>query len=150
MAFFAMTLASSATLYAQAPAVDITPVAATVTAAPSDGVSLTGVFATFLTLVAFIPVATQLLKKWIAPLQTGLAAQLISWLIGLAITMLGWLLHLGFLDGLLWWQALIYGVAASLAANGIFDTGLITSILRLFGLKPGASSGTTSAGSEGK
>jgi hypothetical protein len=93
---------------------------------------LFGLFGTFAALAAFIPVAVQFLKKLILPKITGGGAQLFSWGIGLAIVMAGWLLHLGFLDGLIWWQALLYGLGACLAANGIFDTGIAECIVGVF------------------
>ena len=94
-----------------------------------------GIFETFFALVAFIPVAVQFLKKLIIPNAAGLSVQIFSWAIGIAITIAGWLLHLGFLDGLSFWIALLYGAGACLAANGIFDTGIITAIFGLFGQK---------------
>jgi hypothetical protein len=95
---------------------------------------LDGIFGTFFALVAFIPVAVQFLRRFLFPKATGLGIQIFSWVAGLIITMAGWLLNLGFLDGLSIWMALLYGAGASLAANGIFDTGLITAIFKLFGL----------------
>lgn len=97
---------------------------------------LDGVFETFVALVAFIPIVVQFLRKLVIPNVTGLGAQLFSWAIGIAITMAGWLLHLGFLDGLSIWLALLYGAGACLAANGLFDTGIITAIFGLFIKKP--------------
>ena len=94
-----------------------------------------GIFETFFALVAFLPIAIQFLKKLIIPKVDGIWAQIFSWVIGIAITLVGWLLHFGFLDGLSFWIALLYGAGASLAANGIFDTGIIQAIFGLFGKK---------------
>jgi hypothetical protein len=94
-----------------------------------------GIFETFLALVAFIPVVVEFLKRLIIPNATGFGVQIFSWTIGILITLAGWLLNLGFLNGLSWWMALLYGAGACLAANGIFDTGLITAIFSLFGKK---------------
>jgi len=94
-----------------------------------------GIFETFIALVAFIPFAVQFLRKFLFTSAGGIAAQCFSWAVGIIITLAGWLLHLGFLDGLSIWMALLYGVVASLAANGVFDTGLINAIFNaLFGL----------------
>ena len=90
------------------------------------------IFETFFTLVAFIPIVVQFLRKLIIPNSKGLGVQIFSWVIGIAITIIGWLLHLGFLDGISIWLALLYGAGASLAANGVFDTGIITAIFSLF------------------
>jgi hypothetical protein len=87
------------------------------------------VFGTFAALVAFIPVLVQFLRRFIFPNATGLAAQLFSWFVGLAITIAGWALNIGFLSDLSIWLALLYGGGACLAANGIFDTGLIEALI---------------------
>jgi len=97
--------------------------------------SLTDAFQTFFALVAFIPLVVHFFRRLILPNATGLTVQIFSWAIGLVVTLVGWILHLGFLDGLSIWLALLYGAGACLAANGVFDTGLITAIFGLFGLK---------------
>jgi hypothetical protein len=94
-----------------------------------------GIFSTFLALAAFIPVAAQFLRKRLIPNATGIWVQAFSWAVGIAVTLAGWLLHLGFLDGLSIWLALLYAFGACLAANGVFDTGLITALFGLFGKK---------------
>ena len=91
-------------------------------------------FGSFAALVAVIPVVTEFLKNAIKP-PAGLWTQVISWVTGIAITFAVWLAGLGFLAGVPWWQMLLYGFGASLVANGIFDTGIITSIFGLFGTK---------------
>ena len=100
---------------------------------------LNGIFVTFFALAAFIPVAVQFLRKLILPYAGGIAVQIFSWLVGVCITLAGWALNLGFLDGLSIWIALLYGAGASLAANGVYDTGLVNAvinvILKLFGVK---------------
>jgi hypothetical protein len=90
-------------------------------------------FATFAALVAVVPFVVQGIKKLIPSIESSsLWTQVVSWLTGIVITMFGWVFNLGFLNGLEWWQALLYGLGASLAANGIFDTGLIEWIIGLF------------------
>lgn len=92
------------------------------------------IFATFGGLVAIIPLVVEGIKKLFknAP---SIVIQIVSWVIGILITMLGWWLHLGFLDGMQWYIALAYGVGVSLAANGVADTGLIQWIISLFANK---------------
>jgi len=97
--------------------------------------TIDGVFETFFALVAFIPIAVQFLRKLIIPNAVGLSVQIFSWVIGILITLTGWLLKIGFLDGLSVWMAILYGAGACLAANGIFDTGLINMLFGLFGKK---------------
>ena len=61
--------------------------------------------------------------------------QIVSWLIGIAVALVGWWLELGFLSGLNWYIVLAYGFGAGLIANGVFDTGIVTWIFGLLGMK---------------
>lgn len=90
---------------------------------------LESIFATFLALVAFIPVAVQFLRNVLFKNASGLVMQVISWVTGLVITLLGWWLNAGFLAELSMWQAMIYGAGACLASNGVFDTGMVSAII---------------------
>ena len=91
-------------------------------------------FATFVALVASIPVVVEYLKNlfWKTADAPDWLVQLLSWGTGIAMTMFGWFLHLGFLEGLTWYWALAYGFGASLAANGVADTQIIQWIFSLF------------------
>ena len=91
-------------------------------------------FTTFVALVAAIPVVVELLKNLFGKTKAtpDWLVQGLSWGTGIAMTMFGWGLHLGFLDGLTWYWALIYGFGASLAANGVADTKIIEWIFPLF------------------
>lgn len=91
-------------------------------------------FTTFAGLVAIIPFVVEGVKRIFKSISP-IVIQIISWITGIAVTMFGWAFHLGFLNGLEWWQALLYGLDVSLAANGIFDTGLIEWIVGLFAKK---------------
>ncbi|MDR1370980.1 MAG: hypothetical protein LBJ72_12795 [Dysgonamonadaceae bacterium] len=91
-------------------------------------------FETFAALVAIIPFVTEIFKKLI-PNASSLGKQVFSWIIGLVIAAFGWVFNLGFLADLTWYIALLYGAGASLAANGIFDTGLITWLVGLISNK---------------
>jgi hypothetical protein len=90
-----------------------------------------GVFATFFALFAFIPIPVRFLRKLLIPDIGGIWAQIFSWTVGIGITLLGWAFHLCFLNNLSFWMALLYGAGACLAANEIFDTGLISAIFGL-------------------
>ena len=92
------------------------------------------VFTTFVALVASIPVVVEFLKNLFGKTKAtpDWAVQVFSWGTGIIMTMFGWFLHLGFLDGLTWYWALIYGFGASLAANGVADTKIIEWIFSLF------------------
>jgi len=92
------------------------------------------VFATFAALVVAISVGVEFLKNIFGKTRAtpDWAVQGFSWGTGIIMTMFGWVLHLGFLDGLTWYGALIYGFGASLAANGVADTKIIEWIFSLF------------------
>lgn len=92
------------------------------------------VFATFVSLVALVPVVVEFAKTLlkVTPATPSWAVQALSWVVGLALTMFGWALQLGFLAGIPWYWALGYGFGASLAANGIADTKIIEWIFTLF------------------
>jgi len=95
----------------------------------ADGsVDLTGGFATFAALAALTTVVTEIVKKTLTS-ASGLAIQIMSWVIGILLTIAGWLLNLGFLNGLLWWEMLLYAIGISLTANGIFDFSFLTGLL---------------------
>jgi hypothetical protein len=89
-------------------------------------------FGTFAALVAVIPLAVEFIKRKFLYGASSLIKQIVSWVTGILITLLAWKLNLGFLAGLEWYVVLLYGLGASLAANGVFDTGLITGIIGLF------------------
>ena len=94
--------------------------------------SLEGSFVTFTAIVAAIPFLVEGVKTLFKP-QNKTVIQMLSWLVGVAFVMFGWWLGLGFLATLLWWQALVVGLFASMAANGLWDTGLYEAVLRAMG-----------------
>lgn len=90
---------------------------------------------TFAALAAAIPVVVELIKRFI-PKMSSLANQILSWTIGIVVTMVCWFFNFGFPAGLVWWVALLYGAGVSLAANGVFDIGFISKIFDgIFGKK---------------
>lgn len=91
-------------------------------------------FTTFVALVAAIPVVVEFLKNIFGKTKAtpNWIVQIFSWTTGVGMTMLGWYLNLGFLSDLTWYWALIYGIGASLAANGVADTKIIGWIFSLF------------------
>ena len=105
------------------------PVIAQDVVTPTNGVVMG--FETFAALVAIIPFLTELLKK--IPGVSGIVIQIVSWALGVLLALVGWKFNLGFLSGIPWYIATLYGIGAGLVANGIFDTGIITWILGLFG-----------------
>nr|DAS18295.1 MAG TPA: holin [Caudoviricetes sp.] len=103
--------------------------------APEVAVETTGdydaVFLSLSAIVAVIPLIVEIVKGFF-PSMEGIVTQIVSWVVGVGITMFGWWQHLGFLDGIEWYIALLYGLGSGLAANGIADTGLIEWVIGLF------------------
>ena len=87
-------------------------------------------FGTFAAFVAIIPFVVELFKK--IPGVSGVIVQIVSWLTGVVLALIGWHFNLGFLADGTWYMAVLYGIGGGLAANGIFDTGIITWVLSLF------------------
>lgn len=93
-------------------------------------------FATFTSFILVIPLVVEFLKRRLPKNSPSLVIQIVSWVTGILLAMLAWFLNIGFFAELaLWWEALAVGVGASLVANGVFDTGLITWILSIVGIK---------------
>lgn len=104
-------------------------------AAPDAAVEITQdydtVFLSLSAIVAVIPLVVEVVKGFFLSMKGGMA-QVLSWVVGIGITMFGWWQQLGFLDGIEWYIALLYGLGSGLAANGIADTGLIEWVIGLF------------------
>ncbi len=102
---------------------------------PEAAVETTGdydaVFLSLSAIVAVVPLIVEIVKGFF-PGMEGIVTQIVSWVVGIGITMFGWWQHLGFLDGIAWYIALLYGLGSGLAANGIADTGLIEWVIGLF------------------
>jgi hypothetical protein len=99
--------------------------------AQSSGSGVEAAFATFAALIAAILVVVEFLKRTLN--LTGRPLQIVSWITGIAMTLGGWMLGLGFLAAVeFWYIAILYGLGASLAANGVADTKIIQGIIELF------------------
>lgn len=70
--------------------------------------------------------------KTLFPKMEGLTTQIVSWCVGIVAAVLLWWLDVGFVSGMTWYMALLYGLGSSLVANGVADTGLIQWLLGLF------------------
>ena len=102
-------------------------------AADGEAFSPDTLFSSFVALVAGIPLVVEAIKGLFKP-DSKTVIQIISWITGVAVTMFGWWLNLGFLEGLIWWNALAIGFFASLAANGVYDTGFYEWLLKQLGI----------------
>lgn len=89
------------------------------------------IFLSISAIVAVIPLVVEIVKGFF-PSMGGIMTQIVSWVVGVGITMFGWWQNLGFLDGIEWYIALLYGLGSGLAANGLADTGLIEWVIGLF------------------
>lgn len=112
-----------------------------VTAVETDQGSVTGlgdIYLTFSALAVGTVTITEFLKKLLGKVKStpDWAILALSWGTGLLLTMAGFFLKLGFLADVGAVQALIYGLAASLAANGLADTKILQAIIdKLFQTK---------------
>jgi hypothetical protein len=90
----------------------------------------------FVSLAAIVALVV-LVASWInGKLKTvWTMKQIVAWLVSMTLCFAGWFLGAGFLEGISVYMVLVYGLAAGLAANGIFDIILIQSFLKLIGLE---------------
>lgn len=98
-----------------------------------------GMIATFAGFSGCVVLLTEGLKR-LFPKMEGLATQIVSWCVGVAAAMALWWLDAGFVADTAWWVALLYGLGASLVANGIADTGLVQWLVGLVSKKAEAKS----------
>lgn len=61
--------------------------------------------------------------------------QVIVWLVSIALTALGNLFNIGFAAEFPWLTTIIYGLAAGLVANGLFDINTVQAVLTFLKLK---------------
>ena len=96
----------------------------------SDGIVIDlGTFAGITAVVSAL--VTQILKLIPAVAGNKLAKIGLSAGVGIAVCMAAWLLHVSApLDGLSWWQALLYGLASGLSGCGFYD--LVKAVAALF------------------
>jgi len=96
-----------------------------------------GVFTTFATLVGIIPLIVESFKK-IFKLKSKInkkIIQIFSWVIGIAICLMAWVLDLGIFASMVWYEVLLWGIMTSLASNGVADTKVIKGLFSIFAKK---------------
>ena len=94
----------------------------------------------FATLASFagliIPLSSVLIRLF--GISNKFVRQLMSWIVAIALGLVGTLLNLGIFGGVEWYVALVYSIGAALQANGIFNItvvkALIEGLLDRFGL----------------
>jgi hypothetical protein len=90
--------------------------------------SILSIFGSLAAIIAVVPVITEALKKAFKA-DFGAWPQIISWLVSIALCMLGYFLNLGMFEGVQWYYALAAGFGCGLASNGVFDIELVQKIL---------------------
>ena len=79
-------------------------------------------------------IISALFIKWFKATKSWVR-QVISWLVPIALMVAGNLANLGFMAEFTWLMTFAYGLGAGLVSNGIFDIGVVQSLLVLLGLK---------------
>jgi hypothetical protein len=119
--FLCLLLFPPVVMVAQDP--DPPAVGVVVDETPSPDIS--GYFASLAYLVPAVLLITQIVLKYIKTKYD----QVVSWIVSLLMCSVGWLLQLGIFCGTQWWWIFIYGLAAGLVANGVFDIPIVTALL---------------------
>ena len=101
-----------------------------------EDVSFISYFINIPSLATLILLVTQMIKKRWKKIKDDVA-QYMSFGVGLVLSLIGWLFQYGIFFGVEWYYILIYGFAASLIANGMFDWHLIKAILVFLKLRNG-------------
>jgi hypothetical protein len=99
---------------------------------PTGGVDILQYVQSMAAMLVLIPIIVEFANMVLK--IHGLGLQILSWVIGIAISIVAQLLDLGIFADLVLWQAAVVGLGASLAANGVADLGFIQSILKLIGI----------------
>ena len=92
------------------------------------------IFASLAAIVAGVPVIVEAIRGFWKDMP-GWAGMALNWVLGIGICMFGGWQELGFLAGLDWTVALMYGIGAGIAASGFAETGLIQWLISLFARK---------------
>ena len=124
--FFVLTLGFVSAAFAQAGEV-------------STATDYDSMIATFAGFAGCVVLLTEGIKT-LFPKMEGLVTQIVSWAVGLVAAMLLWWLDAGFVADVEWYIALLYGLGASLVANGIADTGLVQWLIGLITKRTGSKS----------
>lgn len=96
----------------------------------SEGITIN--LGTFTGIVAVVSAIVTQLSKYVAVVAENKIAKIgVSALVGASVCFVAWGLHISEpLEGFIWWQVLVYGVASGLSGCGFYD--LIKAIGGLF------------------
>lgn len=92
------------------------------------------IFASLAAIVAGVPMVVEAIRGFWKNMP-GWAGMALNWLLGIGFCLFGWWQELGFLAGLDWTVALMYGIGAGIAASGFAETGLVQWLIGLFARK---------------
>lgn len=98
---------------------------------PVKTFELSSYFANLAGFVTAVLLITQFVLKY---LNTKFK-QVISWIISFVLAAAAWFLNLGILAGVSWYWIFIYGLAAGLCANGVFDITIVKTALKFITAK---------------
>ena len=87
----------------------------------------------FVSLATIVPLAvliTEFLKLKLK-IEKNWAKQVTAWVISVVLCLFGMWLNLGILSHVTFVQAVAYGIATGLVANGIFDLSIVQTLLNL-------------------
>lgn len=101
----------------------------------ADGIDLSnpsGVEVYFISLAALSAVVLPV-TNWVKNLfkLTGSWTVVLSWVVSVGLSFVGYWLKLGMFEGISIAWVLIYGVAAGMVSNSLFDIGIVNAILSL-------------------
>ena len=96
-------------------------------------IDINAVFATLSGLAAGSVIISALFIKWFKAIKSWVR-QVISWLVPIALMVVGNLLNLGFMSEFTWLMTVAYGLGAGLISNGIYDVAGVQTLLALIGL----------------
>lgn len=94
---------------------------------PGSGVNVAQYFVNLSVFAPVIVIITQFVLRYV---KTDLD-QIVSWIVAFLLSGVGWLLNFGMFAEVAWYWIFIYGLAAGLVANGIFDIPIVQAILSI-------------------
>lgn len=87
-------------------------------------------FASLAALSAIVLPVTQFFKNIFK--SSGNWTKYLSWVVSIGLAFVGWWLNLGMFEGIKIVWVVVYGIAAGLVSNSVFDIGILQAILSLF------------------
>ncbi len=89
--------------------------------------SIEAYFASLAALSAIVLPVTQFFKNILK--SSGNWTKYLSWVVSIGLAFVGWWLNLGMFEGIKIVWVVVYGIAAGLVSNSVFDIGILQAIL---------------------